>query len=97
MQHCKYWNHFVFLLAHLIVFLVSICFLSSSLNTKKKFWGVPHFLDMYVIFLANFSDFLDIRGKAKNCKGFLKKKKKTLKLIESGFLSINIAIYSKFY
>ena len=33
-------------------FLIIICFSSSSINGKKKFWGVPHLLHMCVIFLT---------------------------------------------
>ena len=33
------------------VFLIIDCFSSSSINTKKKFWGAPHILHMGVIFL----------------------------------------------
>ena len=33
-----------------MVFLIIICFSSSSIKAKKKFWGVPHLLHMYVTF-----------------------------------------------
>ena len=32
-------------------------FQSSSVNAKKKFWGVPHFLHMCVFFLVNDNPF----------------------------------------
>ena len=32
------------------VFLITICLSSSSINAKKKFWGVRHLLHMYVTF-----------------------------------------------
>ena len=41
---------FYFLLAHSTVFLIIICFSSSSINVKKKFWGVPDLLRMCVWF-----------------------------------------------
>ena len=31
-------------------FKIIICFSSSSINAKKKFWGVPHLLHVCVIF-----------------------------------------------
>ena len=40
----------LFLLAHLTVFLIIICFSSSSINSWKRFWGVPHLLHMFLIF-----------------------------------------------
>ena len=43
-------NYFVFYWPTSTVFLIIICFSSSSINAKKKFWGVPHFLHMCVIF-----------------------------------------------
>ena len=30
-------------------FLINSCFSSSSINARKKFWGVPHLLHMFVI------------------------------------------------
>ena len=44
------------LLAHFksLFFLIRICFLSSSMNAKKKFWSVPHLLHMCVIFFFFF-------------------------------------------
>ena len=50
MQHFKYYNYFVFLLAHFNSFLIIICFSSSWINAKKSFWGVPHLLHICVIF-----------------------------------------------
>ena len=50
MQHCKYWNYFVFYWPTSTVFLIIICFSSSSVNAKKKFWGVIHLLHVCVIF-----------------------------------------------
>ena len=44
MQYCKIIS---------TVFLIIICFSSSSINAKKKFWGVPHLLHMCVIFKFN--------------------------------------------
>ena len=38
-----------FLLALFNSFLIIICFSSSSINVKKKFWYVPHLLHMCVI------------------------------------------------
>ena len=32
------------------IFLIIICFSNSSINAKKKFWGVPHLLHMCMIF-----------------------------------------------
>ena len=52
MQHCKYYNYFVFYCPTWRVFLI-ISFSSSSINTKKKFWDVPHLLHMCVIFSPN--------------------------------------------
>ena len=39
-----------FILAHFNSFLIIIWFSSSSINSKKKFCGVPHLLHMCVIF-----------------------------------------------
>ena len=50
MQHFKYWNYFVFYWPTSSVFLITICFSSSSTNAKKKFWGVPHLLYICGIF-----------------------------------------------
>ena len=41
---------FFFLLAHFNSFLIIVCFSSSSVNAKNKFWGVPHLLHICVIF-----------------------------------------------
>ena len=42
----------LFLLAHFNSFFNNSLFLSSSINAKKKFWGVPHLLHMCVIFFS---------------------------------------------
>ena len=57
MQSCKYYNYFVFLLAHFNNFLIIICFSSSLINAKKKFWGFPYLLHICVIFTICFSFF----------------------------------------
>ena len=41
---------FCFLLAHLNRFFNNYCFWSSSVNAKKKFWGVPHLVHICAIF-----------------------------------------------
>ena len=50
MQYCKYYNYFVFYWPTSAVFLIIICFSSSSINAKKKFWGVPYLLHICGIF-----------------------------------------------
>ena len=40
-----------FLLAHFNIFLINSCFLSSSINAKQKFWGLPTVFTMFMIFL----------------------------------------------
>ena len=50
MQH-KYWNYFVFYWPTLTVFFITICFSSSSINGKKKFWGVPTFFTCVWLFM----------------------------------------------
>ena len=57
MQHCmqkmqQYENYF-FYWPTSAVFWIIICFSSSSINAKKKFWGVPHLLHMCVILGKN--------------------------------------------
>ena len=47
---CKYWNTYIFYWPTSTVFLISSCFSSSPINAKQKFWGVPHLLQMCVIF-----------------------------------------------
>ena len=42
---------FVFYWPSSVVFFI-ICFSSSSINVKKKFWGVPQLLHMCVIFVV---------------------------------------------
>ena len=52
-KKCKIVNikTILFLLAHFNSFcLIIICFSSSWINDKKKFWGVPHLLHMCIIF-----------------------------------------------
>ena len=39
---------------HMTAFLIIICFSSSSINGKKKFWGVPHLLHLWVIFYQQY-------------------------------------------
>ena len=39
---------------HMTAFLIIICFSSSSINGKKKFWGVPHLLHLCVIFYQQY-------------------------------------------
>ena len=46
-----------FSLADFNSYLINSCFSSSSINIKKKFRDVSHFLGMCVIFLVIFSDF----------------------------------------
>ena len=50
MQH-KYWNYFVFYWPTLTVFFITICFSSSSISGKKKFWGVPTFFTCVWLFM----------------------------------------------